>query len=297
MELFGLLWFLIVFFPMSNVIPIYAETADSRLFTPIHFLYLPSIGIFLCAAGALEGLSCGLGSSGSRQRWRKTAITAFCIVLFLFSLLSMKRNFIWKDELRFYQYVVSMHPGNHRMLLNLGNMYLERGRVDAAVDELERAVLYAPDKATYRNSLALAYKAKGWFDKAAEQFREGLRLDPNSAMIYVNLASMYRENGRIPEAIAFARKALELSPSSVAARVNMALAYQDAGNLPEAEEQFKMALGIDPACSEAHNGLGVVYALQERYDLARREWEKALLISPNMAEPYDNLKRLERMGH
>ena len=213
MELFGLLWYLIIFFPMSNVIPIYAETAGSRLFTPIHFLYVPSIGIFLCAAGGLEAICLGFGRGCLRQGMRKAAIVSFCLVLFLFSLLSINRNSTWKDELRFYEYVVSMHPGNHRMRVNLGNVYLERGRVDAAVEELERAVLYAPDKAAYRNNLALAYKAKGWFDKAARQFREGLRLNPNSGMMYVNLASMCRESGRIPEAIAFGRKALELSPS------------------------------------------------------------------------------------
>jgi Tfp pilus assembly protein PilF len=296
-ELFGLLWFLIVFFPMSNVIPIYAETAHSRLFTPIHFLYVPSIGMFLCAAIGLEAIIRGLGSGGPRRRLRTAAILSFCLALFLFSLLSIKRNFTWKDELRFYQYVVSMHPGNHRMLVNLGNVYLERGQVDAAVDELERAVLYAPDKAAYRNSLALAYKAKGWFDKAAQQFREGLRLNPNSDMMYVNLAAMYRENGRIPEAIAFARKALELSPSSAAAHVNLALAYQDAGDLAEAEERFKMALRVDPGCSEAYHGLGMVYALQERYDLARREWENALRINPTMGETRENLQRLKRMGY
>jgi len=295
-ELFGLLWYLVVFFPMSNVIPIYAETAGSRLFTPIHFLYLPSIGLFLCVACALEAISQGFGRNGNRRRLRRAVSASLCLVMFLFSLLSLNRNFTWKDELTFYQYVVKMHPGNHRMLVNLGNVYLERGQVDAAVTELERAVLYAPDRAAYRNSLALAYKAKGWFDKAAQQFREGLRLDPNSGMMYINLASMCRENGRIREAIAFARKALELSPDSAAARVTLGLAYQDAGNLKEAEEQFKTALEVDPGCSDAHNSLGVLYAVQERYDLARQEWEQALRISPDMVEAYDNLQRLKRMG-
>ncbi len=295
--LFGLLWYLIVFIPMSNILPIYAGAARSELFTPIHFLYLPCIGVFLCAADGFEKIFCGSDESGKARRLRRPATVALCCVLLLFSLLSIKRNFIWKDEIRLYRYIVEMHPENHRMRLNLGNVYLERGQVDAGLEQLKQAVILAPDVASYRNSLGLAYKAKGWLDRAAEEFREALRLEPDFGMAYMNLTVIYRMQGRLPEAIAAGQKAVELDPSSSIAHVNLALAYKDSGDLNRAEKQFEMAIRFDPDSAEAHNGLGIIYALQGRHTLARNEWEQALRIRPDMEEARDNLRRLERMGY
>jgi Tfp pilus assembly protein PilF len=295
--LFGLLWYFITFIPMSNIVPIYPEAASSVLFTPIHFLYLPSIGVSLCVAFAIRVAFTENARGNRAASTRALATGTLCCVIFLFSLLSAARNSIWKDELRLYRYIVGMHPENPRMRLNLGNVYLERGDVDAALLQLEQAVRLEPDVASYHNSLALAYQAKGWPDKAVEQLRETLRLDPDSGMAYANLSTIYRTQGRFREAIASARKAVELLPHSAAARVNLALAYKYGGNLTEAENQFKLAIANDPDNIEAHLGLGTVYALQQQYHLARKEWEHALRISPDVQEAHENLRKLDQMGY
>ncbi len=294
---FGILWYLIVFIPTCNIIPIYPEAARTILFTPIHFLYLPSIGVFLLAAEGLEWVSRNIAEDGWPVRGRKAALSLLCSIFFLFSLLSVNRNFIWKDEARLYRYILDMHPENHRMHVNLGNVHLERGHVDAAVSELERAVALAPEVAWYHNSLALAYQAKGWPEKAARQFSDSLRLNPNSSMVYANLAAIYRSQGKLAEAIATGKKAIELNPSSAAAYVILALAYKDAGNLAEAENQLDQALRLDPDSAEAHNALGIVYASQESFRKARAEWETALRLRPDMNEARENLQRLEAMGY
>ncbi|MBI5114998.1 tetratricopeptide repeat protein [Candidatus Poribacteria bacterium] len=288
--LFGILWYLIVFIPMSNILPIYPEAADSILFTPIHFLYLPSIGVFLLAAKGMGWILRAV------SRERRAAILPFCFVLFAFSILSASRNAVWKDEVSLYRYILGMHPENHRMHANLGNVYLERGQVDAAIAELDCAVAFAPDVAWYRNSLALAYQAKGQPEKATRQFLESLRLNPGSEMVYTNLSAVYRSQGRLPEAISAGKKAIMLNPSSAAAHVNLALTYKDAGAFAEAEQQFATALRLDPGSPEAHNGLGIVYASQRNYREAREEWETALRLRPDMPEARENLERLKAMG-
>jgi tetratricopeptide (TPR) repeat protein len=290
---FGTLWYLAVIFPMSNIIPIYPEAADVELFTPIHFLYLPSIGVFLMAGAGIDAL---LRTETSKAR-RRSAVATFCCILLFFSALSIERNHLWADEIRFYRYVVEMHPEHHRMRANLGNVYLERNRIDEAVRELEQTVLLAPDIAWYRNSLALAYRAQGRLDRAVAEFKRSVQLDPASANGYVNLSATYRIRGRLADAIAVGRQAVEIAPNSAAAHVNLAIAYKDAGALAEAEKQFDTAIGLDPDSPEAYNGLGIVYAIMGRYDLARNAWERALRIRPDMVEARDNLQRLERMGH
>jgi tetratricopeptide (TPR) repeat protein len=297
--LFGLLWYLIVFVPMSNIVPIYPEAAHSHFFTPIHFLYLPSIGLLFIWGQVLTL------DITARSRFRNGKCLAsyvqcqdltprllLCCVLFLFALLSLKRNFIWQDELRLYRYIVRMHPENPRMRLNLGNVYMERGEPEKGLEHLKEAVLLAPDVPAYRNSLALAYKELGWLDLAERELQRALLMEPNSAMAYINLTDLYRAQKRFGDAIKAGRRAVQLAPSSAASHVNLGFAYKDAGSLQEAQGEFQAALMLDADSAEAHNGLGTVYALQGRIDLARREWEQAVRAEPGMQEARHNLERL-----
>lgn len=242
-EAFGALWYFVAFVPMCNIVPIYPDVAQVELTTPVRYLYLPSVGAFLVAALVFERLMGALGE-GRAGRVRKAAALAFCCVIFLFSLLSINRNTLWKDEALFYQSVIELQPENHKMHFNLGTVYMQRDRLDAAVEELGLAVTLAPDRAEYRNTLALVYKAKGWQGRAIDEFERALKLDPNSAMVYANLAGSYTAQERIPEAIAAGERAVELAPSSLTARVNLAEAYMAAGDTASAEKHFRAAEAI-----------------------------------------------------
>lgn len=294
---FGLAWYLIVFLPMSNIIPIYPEAAQSHLFTPIHFLYLPSIGVFLCAASGIEALFL----AGERHRMRffsKAAVAVpLCGILFFFAVLALQRNFIWGDEVRLYRYIVAMHPENPRMRLNLGNVYLERGRVDDALDQLKQAVLLSPDAPMFRNSLALAYRDKGWYDRAVEELRQAIALDPQSAGSYINLATVRRMQHEPAKARAAALKAVELAPESAVAHTTLALTFMDEGDLVEAEKHLRLAVDLDPASAEAHVGLGNLFAREKQYGRAREQWQTALRLKPDLVEARDNLRKLGQMGY
>lgn len=293
---FGLLWYFLVFIPMCNIVPIYPEVAHVQLTTPIRYLYLPSIGVFLCAGLIFERILCGLSESATGARLGKPALISFCCVVLIFSLLSIKRNTLWKDDVRFYRYVLEMNPENSRMRFNLGTVYLQRGEVDAAIRELSRAATLAPALTDYRNNLALAYKAKGWLGRAVEEFQQALRLDPNSAKAYTNLGPVYRMQGKIPEAIAAGEKAVELAPLSYIAQANLAETYDLAGNPAKAEKHYETAIRLNPGCFEARVGLASIYAESKRHSLARKEWEAALRIQPDAAEVRKNLQGLEGKG-
>lgn len=252
---FGLLWFFIAFIPMCNIIPIYPDVADVELTTPVRYLYLPSIGIFLLAGLAFERLVAVPETGRNGVRKRNAAIPAFCCIVLVFSFLSIKRNTLWKDEVFFYRYVIDLQPENHKMHFNLGTVYLQRGKLDAAMEELTRAATLAPDRVEYRNNLALAYKAKGWLERAVEEFGQALRLDPESAMAHANLAATYTAQKQIPEAIAAGERAVGLAPSSFTARVNLAEAYAAAGRLSEAEEHFLEAVRLRPDSAAARESL------------------------------------------
>jgi tetratricopeptide (TPR) repeat protein len=296
-EAFGALWFFITFAPMCNIVPIYADIAYVELTTPVRYLYLPSVGALLVAALVFEKLFGARAGEHAARDVRRAAAPAFCCLIFLFLVLSINRNILWRDEVLFYRRVIELHPENHKMHFNLGTVYMERGKLEAATEELTRAVTLAPDRAEYRNNLALAYKARGWSGRAIEESKSALRLDPSSVNAYATLAAIYTEQEELPEAIAAGEKAVGLAPSSLSARINLAEAYRASGDTAAAEEHYRAALAVDSGSAKAHYGLGMVYITGGHYSRAREELETALQIRPGMADAITNLEKLESSGY
>lgn len=290
---FGMLWFLIVFIPMSNIIPIFPDFADTALFTPIHFLYLPSIGIFLCCGCGLNGVLHHFGKDDSKRLRRKAVMLGFVILLLVFSFLSIKRNTIWKEDIRFFEYIARMHPEAPGAHGNLGIAYLDAGRIDDAVREYELAIALDPERAESYNSLGVIFLEMGFPDKAIEAFKKSIQLKPDKAGAYENLAIVYVEKGRLNEAIAAGEKAVEIDPANSQTRTNLGLIYMRAAMFGAAEEQFLLALASNPYDYETYNALGALYAKQGDYGRARTHWQKTLSIRPDFQQARDNLDGLD----
>lgn len=293
---FGLLWFPLIFAPMSNVIPIFPELADSELFTPIHFLYLPSIGIFLSASCGLNALLGIFRGRPAYTLYRRATLAAFSGVILIFMLLSIGRNSTWKNEVRLFGHMARMHPENPAIHANLGNALLDSGNVKEALQEFNRAVELGPDVAECHNGLGLAYLKMGLPAKAAEAFREAIRLKPKYPGPYGNLAVALVQRGKFPEAIESAKNAVALVPGDSQKLANLGMVYMHAGKLADAERELLKAIEADPEDAEAQNALGAVYSLQGQYDKARDQWERALEINPQFEDARDNLLNLKRKG-
>jgi len=271
---FGLLWFLIVFAPMSNIIPIFPDIADKELFTPIHFLYLPSIGILLCVGCALQYIVVRPAWVKTESSWRGGAILCAACIVMTFSLLSIGRNAVWKNGIRLFQHMIRMHPEKAGFYVNLGLAYLDAGRLEEAAREFARAVSLDPHLPQARNSLGVAYLEMGLTDKAIEQLKESTRLDPNNAGTYGNLAVAYFQKKDLSEALAAAERAVDLAPSNPEMRTNLGLIYKRTGKLAEAEEQFLRALEYNSRDVAAHRALADLYTDLKQTEKARYHQEE-----------------------
>jgi hypothetical protein len=191
-EAFATLWFFVTFIPMCNIMPIYPDVAATELTTPIRYLYLPSVGAFLLAGLLFDRLTKRpIGDArASLLPTRKAAAAGLCLLIFIFAVLSINRNTLWKDEAVFYRHVLNMTPENHKMRLNLGTAYMNRGRTDEAIEQFGLAITLAPENVKYRTNLARAYSVKGWHGRAREEFEHALRLDPDSAEAHNGLANL-----------------------------------------------------------------------------------------------------------
>ncbi len=272
---FGACWFCLFLFPVSNVIPLNATMAE-------HWLYFPSLGLFL-VAGALPG---------RLRRGRRIAAAGLILLLGVYGLTAARQNEYWRDEAGFYLRTLRYAPGSSRLHNNLGEVYLRRDEHEKAVAEFRRAIEINPRDAGADNNLGVVYRKTGRLPEAEAAFRQALALKPDYVEAHVNLGRLYLAGGKAAEAAAEFETAVKINPFNPGARYQLGCARMQSGRAAEAEDEFRRALALDPRHRGAREALGELLARAGRYEEAAR-------IRPDSAEARNNLglRYLEKAKH
>ncbi len=167
--LFSSLWFFVAFLPISGVFALNAMIAE-------HWTYLPSIGFFLIVAALIYRLK-------STYFLKYFSLVVFCVIVISYSMLTIKRNRDWKDEVSLYTSTLfSLNGrGSPRLYYNLGCAYLDKGMVNEAIAQYEKAISLNPRrKLLYYYSLSLAYLAKKDYASAIKNLETVLTMQPEN---------------------------------------------------------------------------------------------------------------------
>jgi hypothetical protein len=105
-------WFLVSVIPVIGLIPTSTVIAE-------RYLFLPSVGFCAALAWGIQG--------GLYIRWRNAAISVLVIVVLVFSVISFKRNFDWKDNLTILRTDLKKSPDSYRLNQMMGRLYFLRG--------------------------------------------------------------------------------------------------------------------------------------------------------------------------
>jgi tetratricopeptide (TPR) repeat protein len=203
------------------------------------YLYLPSFGFVLLVA-----LFAGRVVL-RKPRWSVPVATAFTLITILYSLGTVQRNGVWKDDERLWRDVVQHSPNSAVPHYNLASALNARGRIDEAIGEYQTAIRIQPAVVAY-TSLGAAYQAKGLINEAIEQYRLALRLQPGDADAHTYLAIAYAESGALDNAIEHFRIAVQLQPDSANAQYGLGRAYLEKGRLAEAIPYLESAVRLNP---------------------------------------------------
>jgi protein O-mannosyl-transferase len=161
----------------------------------------------------------------------------------------------------------------------LGSIFIQLGRVDDAIAELEISVRQRASSTAYGN-LGLAVASKGRMDEAMEYYRKAIRLDPNNAEAYYNLGNACLSQGKLGEAIAEYREAIKVKPKYVKAYGNLAVALAGMGNLDGAIENFRRVAELEPNSPDVYYNLAGALTDKGLVDEAVENLRKAIELAP-----------------
>ncbi len=282
-------WFFAILAPTS-IIPGNRQTLAE------HRMYLALAAVIIVVVMGLEkSYEWWLRRRGGVASGVTPPVVLFLALAAVAGWLTERRNNVYRSDLALWADTVTSCPLNPYARNNLGNMFMLRGWVPAAVREYQIALQIKPDYAESRNNLGTALVTQGKVGAAEAEFRAALdqknkSLGPSyGAEVHSNLAVALFRLGNVQGALAEFQEALRLKPDYTEGHINYGNALGKLGRTGDAIEQYQEAIRLKPGYADVHNNLGNVLLNAGRRDEALTEYETALRLRPDYVEAHYNL--------
>ena len=173
---FGIFWFFITLLPESGIIPIKDIIFEHRLYLPMagFSLFLVSTVYYLFGAKTL-----------------KPMVAILLIIIACYSVLTYRRNSIWKDEFTLWNDVIRKSPKKVRPYNNRGLAYIKQGDPSQAFSDFNRAIQIDPHLALAYYNRGLAYQKQGNLNQAISDYNRAIQINPNYVQAYNNRTVVY----------------------------------------------------------------------------------------------------------
>ena len=191
---------------------------------------------------------------------------------------------------------VADNPEDFETRNALGVHYMQLGRVDEAIRQLDRALVSFPAHAVSHYNLGVIALNRNDWSQAAARFERAIAARPDYVEAHSNLGVVLDRAGRADEAIVHYRKAVTSNPDHFSARNNLGIALLRRGATDEGIESLREAQRLRPTDPMVLDRLAAAYASIDRFDLAARYGQDAFeraLASGNKALAQDLRERLD----
>jgi tetratricopeptide (TPR) repeat protein len=130
---------------------------------------------------------------------------------------------------------------------NLGMAYSDLGKLDQAIDHLQRTLSIERGMINAKVALGVAYARQKEADKAAVVLKEAVLEDPDNGYALRNLGAVLMQLGRDKEdALRYLSRATQLLPEDQQAWFGLAGAQMETGDSASADQSYIKAIEIQP---------------------------------------------------
>ncbi len=273
---FGLLWAAICLMPLFMTI-YFSQTLGVMMAE--HWLYLPSIGIFLILSSASIVL-------------KKRQFLWLALLTLAYGVSTVYANTIWRDDIVLSRHLLKNSPDNGVAYLNLAVAHLRRGEYEQALKTLD--ALSSPEAGInwkIQNYLGLIYEGKKDFKKAEFHFKKAANIYPESYIPFFNLGNLYTELGKQDIALAYYKKALESNPSRKEVLIKTADCLQELGMYPQARRSLEIILAQKNLNLQELNCVASIYGNMLDLDTAIALWQEILKRDKYNMESLSNIQK------
>ncbi len=189
--------------------------------------------------------------------------------------------------------VLNAQPRQPDALNLLGLMMHAYGKLDLAIDYMQKACQAVDAQAVCQSNLAELYRQKGLLREAEQAARKAVEQDPQLLAAWSNLGIILQESGKFSASLDCLKFVASMQPSNAEVYNNLANTYMRQGDLRRSEENYQRALALRPDYAEVHSNLAFLLNDLGRFDEAMASARRAIEINPQLADAYFNLAQIE----
>jgi type IV pilus assembly protein PilF len=184
----------------------------------------------------------------------------------------------------------------------LGQRYLQQGKLELALEKLEKALKFDSSYVDAHTVIAVLYERINDQKQAAEHYRRAVELAPRNGAVNNNYGAFLCRAGKLDEAaVRFSTAVADpFYRTPDVAYANSGTCFQQAGKFDRAEQDFRRAVEINPNNSEALFHLaGVLFrkndflrarAFLQRFEALGAPSADALLLGFNIETSLGNAR-------
>lgn len=174
-----------------------------------------------------------------------------------------------QDAERLLAAAYPIHPKTHAPVKLLwARAKLRQGDLEAGLQALQEALAMAPGNARLHVELGDVFLRLRQLPEAEQAFGTALALDPDFALAHQGLAEVHRRRGRNQETVEAALRAVSLLHRLPRAHLNLGIALARAREHERAIVAFETALKFDPRLVTAHRFLALLHRHAGRLERA-----------------------------
>ncbi|MDP7581498.1 MAG: tetratricopeptide repeat protein [Nitrospinota bacterium] len=282
---FGIFWFFITLLPTSSILPLRDMITEHRL-------YLQLAGFILTIPLCLNQFIIRYKKSSFKQL--AYFILPVFLLIIVFSVLTVKRNFVWKNEKSLWSDAAEKSPRLPRPLNNLAEAYDKEGlaydnkkNYKKAIEFLKKAIAISPTGYKYYNNLGKIYGRLGEFELATKNLKLALKYNPDYPFAHYNFGKVYELRGMLDNAIEEYSTAFKQTKDVYGKKYffeacfNLANVYDKKGEYKKALDTYLNCRKLKPSFPKIYFAIGNIFIKTGNLDEAFKYYSRAVGLDRN----------------
>lgn len=277
--LFCVSWFLLLWLPASNIIPISTKMAD-------RYIYTASAGIYLWTSLVV---SYWIENKITIDK-HKIRIAVVLILIFYFGFFTINRNMVWKDSGTLWSDSIKKDSNNFLAHNNLGvHLQYVKKDIKGAIVHYNEAIRLNPNVTNPYENITECFLTMKDYKQAISYLKKWLSLQPRNYKAHFKMGVALAGIGLQEDAEKYFQNTLQINENHYEAYYHLSLHYVEKKEFEKAKIFYEKALKIKPDHSESLNNLGNLYMSQGDYDKAEEFFQRAVRANKNNLTAHFNL--------
>ena len=199
-----------------------------------------------------------------------------------------------------FEQVVKAKPDFAPGHAHLGLLYLQLGRTQDAVPELQEALHLDPTRTDVASALAhvlqdqaKAASASGRWDNALNFLIEARKYAPDNPDVQYEFGRAAQRLSLYDDAINAFQQTLTMRKDDALALYYLGFALMDRARFDDARQQFARYVELRPEDPSGYGAMGMALAGLGRSEEARAQFERSIALAPTLSESYYRLGLLD----